>query len=294
MKNLLFKKTLGIVSVLVMLTACVDDYSDFVFSDSVATFDIYATYQVISDGYGDVYVEAQLTRGIAPSESDDTDTFIRLSKGDELWVSHGDSLLDVNLSDGLLAELPRVSETQVKLEETNVGGQAYIFNPFYVFLFDRVIINVIGDWYFGRIAESENNVYRVSLLRDSGGLSADDSYVSLPLSFMLNEPVSGQTYSRSADDIFVRWNTTEADIAVEVAATTTCADHEVDTYSITLDSDTGEYTIPAGELDSPLLDGTCSTTINVRKISNGVLDSKYAAGIINGFQIRRQVINTTN
>lgn len=263
-----------------LLTGCNDNGPKVVDSDRVGTGQIFATYQVISDGSGYVYAEAQLTRLKPPSESEEDDEFVNLVKDDELWLSNGTNLKDQNFSGDIFGELDEMSKTQTRFR--NLSSQREI----YEFLFYRTIINPFGDWYSAKLPESESNEYQISLFR---GRNAEAKYsnVTLPQEFTIVAPGSLDLYSRSMDDILIEWTDTETDITVEVETTVACTDQTFETFSETLNIDNGMYTISAGTLVSASLVGRCNTTVNVRKALVGTVDPILVGGLASGYQIRR-------
>lgn len=280
----------GIATKILLLTfmsslfiACYDD-DNTVNSDGVATGQIYATFQIIADGDDYVYAEAQLTDGIPPLNTEDEATFVQLVGNDELWLSAGEDLREVDISDDIFGSFSDLEDTQAPFKSASRRRESYDF------LFSRVIINELGTWYSARLPESEEREYHISLFRDrDDGTTARDSIVTLPESFNVTSPVSGDRMSRSGDDIVVQWSNADSVSSIEVEANTTCQGNSFDSVSVSDNIDVGMLTISAGVLDSELLSGTCSTTLNVRKIRVGQFDSKFIGGAVNGYQIRRIV-----
>lgn len=269
--------------------ACDDDSDPQIRSDSVATGQMFATFQVVSDGEDNVYAEAQLTYNVPPLNVSNSTDFIQLVANDELWLSAGPDIEAVAIDDNIFGAFRDLDDTQATF------NQSYSQRESYDFLFSRVIINELGTWYSARLPQSAEREYHVSLFRNNNiGTDARNSSVTLPEPFTVTAPVSGARLSRSSDDIDITWNSIDADSTVEMEAITTCSSSNVETYSTTENSDDGSITIPAGDLDLPSLTGTCSTTINLRKIRIGNFDARFIGGAVNGYQIRRIVIVTTS
>ncbi len=272
------------------LVACDDDDdTERVLSDGVATGQIFATFQVISDGEDDVYAEAQLTLNVSPRNATESGSFIHLVGNDELWLSAGPDIEDLALDDNLFGGFQDLGDSQAQFDTTLTQRESYDF------LFSRVIINTIGAWYSARLPQTDDREYRVALFRDrADGVSARDSVVILPDAFTITSPVSQSSLSRSSDDIEISWSNIDPSSSVEVEAITTCAGNDFDTYSVIEEVDDGSITLSAGDLDSTELSGTCSTTLNIRKYRIGEFDSRFIGGTVNGYQIRRIVIQTTS
>ena len=279
-QNLLFAFT----SLLITSCSLEDESID---SNEVRTSQMFATFQVVSDSSeNDVYVEAQLSRSELPSQEDDPDVFVRLVGEDQLWFSTGPSLLDVNLNDDLFSSFEALNDNHVRLETSETEVEVYFF------IFFRSIINTVGTWYSARLPQNESGEYRVSLLRNTEGATADQSTVTLPESFTILEPLANDSFSRSGDDIAVIWDNVDPNANLEIEAVTTCSDLRSSSFMDTQLDDSGIYIINAGDLANSALSGECTTTINVRKTRLGNLDSKFFGGIIQGYQIRRVVVRT--
>ncbi|WNO10142.1 hypothetical protein [Teredinibacter sp. KSP-S5-2] len=262
-----------------------DDNTNRVDSDYVATGDIYATIQVVADEGDTIYAETQLTKGVPPSYSGKI--YVQLVNSDELWFSAGDNISAIDLSDDFFGEFAQFPDTQDRFYQAKTTSERYGF------LWDKVIINEYGTWYSAELPKKEQTEFTISLLRDHK-TSAVNSMVKIPGDFQLIQPQSIESFSRSTDDIVVEWNNLESDTQVEVEAVTTCSDYSVETYSQLFDTDLGSATITAGSLQDVSLVGDCTTTLNLRKIKIGQFDSKFIGGTINGYQIRRVSLVTSN
>ena len=271
------------LSFLFILAACNGDTA--VDSNRVATGDIFATFQVISDGNEDVHVEAQLTKGVPPSSSRNSETFVSLVGEDKLWFSSEKTLNEVDIQDDFFAGLKELNGTQTPILESKRQRE------YYIFLWWRAIISEFGTWYSGFLPQDDDGLYNIALIRPKHTSSYDTS-VQLPASYSVVQPIVGERFSRASDTIIIEWTNTQIDMDVEIEVITRCAESETDTYSAFLAEDSGMHIIPAGELSQPFLQGECSTTINIRKITNGTLDSKFFGGVVNGYQVRRTVIAT--
>lgn len=289
MKYKLVKLALVGVAISALVACYDDDDNKRVSSNGVATGQMFATFQVVSDGEADVYAEAQLTLNVPPANASDSSSFIRLVGDDELWLSAGPDIEDISLEDNIFDSFRDIGDTQTIFENTRTQRETYDF------LFSRVIINELGTWYSARLPQSEEREYRVVLFRDrDDGVSARDSVVVLPEAFTVSSPVSGTSFSRSADDIEITWSNVDPLSSVEVEAITTCVGNDVDTFSVIEEVDDGAITLSAGDLDSTSLSGVCSTTINIRKYRLGQFDARFIGGAVNGYQIRRVVIVTSS
>ncbi len=282
--NTLPTKTIFLLITALFIVSC-DEDKKIVRSEEVSTGQIYATFQVISDGGDDVYAEAQLTKSVPPNSSNDDEIFVRLTSGDELWLSTGESLDAIDFSQDLFGQFSRLSDTQDKFSEAIFEYEASWF------IFDRIIINRLGSWYSATLPQSENGEYRFSLLRNDK-VSAGNSMVNMAADFSVISPNSSNEFSRNSDDIIVQWNNTETETQVEIEVYTTCSNNNFDSFLITFTNDLGAATIPAGSLSSATLVGTCSTSLNIRKVKIGQFDSKLLAGAVSSYQVRRAVFNT--
>ena len=273
-------KSSFLISCICTLVSCDDDGPTIVNSDTVATGQIFATYQVIADGSDYVYAEAQFTRLNPPSETEQEDAFVQLVNDDQLWLAAGDNLEDRDYSDNAFNELQQLRGTQARFKASTTQTEIYDF------IFFRTIINPFGNWYSAQLPRTENQQYEISLFRE-GTTQAKHSTVTLPQNFSLISPTSLDLYSRSQDDVIVEWNNTESDLSVEIEATVACPNQTFDSFSATISNDNGIYVIPAGTLANELVTGRCTTTINVRKAKTGTLDANFIGGLASGYQIRR-------
>lgn len=280
---------LSLFSLVLLLSSCDDDDKDIISSENVSTGRMYATFQVVADGSEDVFVEAQLTLNVPPQNSNDEETFIRLDDDeDELWLSAGESIDDIDLADGdIFGDFEDIFEKHARFEETVSQRDVYTF------LFEEVIINEFGTSYSAQLPVSEFGEYRVSLLRDSLS-SATDSIVTVPQNFSLTSPIANERYSRSADNILVEWTNVDAAASVQIDVNITCPENDFVSYSSTTETDSGSFTILAGELVTEEISGVCSATLIVRKVNVGQFDSAFIGGAVNGYQVRRRVFLLEN
>lgn len=286
MKKILQRFKYSALLVAVAATIGCDDDAKVVDSDHVATGQIYATFQVMSDGSGEVHAEAQLTKDVPPDASDEPDTFVRLVNKDELWLSVGPDLTSIDFSDDLFGTLAELDGKQIRFRNTGTELE------FYSFIFFRQIINSFGTWYSAALPQSDEREYRVAFLRERD-YSSTVSSVVLPEPFSILAPTAGETLSREMDDFILEWSNPESGVDVEIEVNTTCTDSEFDTFTEVVEVDTGIFILPAGTLDSPALTGNCSSTINLRKSRSGELDARFVGGAVIGYQIRRIVISSS-
>ncbi len=268
------------------------DNIETVHSDAVATNEIYALLQVVADGEGYVHAEAQLTRGAPPADVTDA-TFVKLVDDDELWLSAGPDIESITFTDDIFGGFSDLDESQALFFEAQNAS-----NESYEFLFIRVVSIEDGRWYSARLPVSEEREYRVALFRNTDiGTSARDSVVVLPLAYEITSPAI-QTppleFSRSTDDILIEWDVIDTSATVELEANTTCLDDAVDSFGVSGLVDDGSLTISSGDLDSELLNGSCSTTLNIRKARLGQLDARFNGGIVQGYEVRSVVITTVD
>ena len=266
------------------ISACgyVDSSNPTVNSSQVNTGIIYATFQVTSDESDHVYAHAQLTLERPPSLAQQEQTFVELNGSDDLWLTNGSSVDSTSLSGDFFGDLSQLSESNTQFEPATSSREAFYF------IFDRVIINDFGTWYSASMPKTESLDYTVSLLRGSEKTSADESSVTLADAFSVITPLSSQEFSRTQDDMVVEWSNPDPNAHVEIELTLVCRDFARYTYTSPLQtSDTGLYTIPAGTLDADHLGGDCTGTVNIRKITLGEFDTRFYAGSVNGYQIRR-------
>lgn len=254
-------------------------------SSQVYTGQIFSLFHVISEGGDNVFIEAQLTQGIPATVENENDVFIRLSAGDALWASTGESFEELDLGgDDIFASLDALHDTQIELEP----GSAAIGHG-YSFFGTQIYASEI--WYSARMPQTDEGRYRISLFREDD-LLADASTVTLPSAFSVSHAAVGGTYSRSLDDIDITWTNVEADVSVEVETNVICPGGGFDSDRVLLSADEGAYTISAGTFDSPLLEGRCSATVNIRKVRLGEFDSAFTGGYMLGYQVRKLSFST--
>lgn len=269
------------------LAGCDDDDDNNVLSDTVSTGQIYATFQVVSDGNDEVFVEAQLTKGVPPTQNNQRESFVRLVDGDQLWLSTGEDISQIDLSNNVFDGVKALSDTQVRFEERRTERESYRLS--FLFLFDRVILSDFGDSYSAELPNTSSR-FRISFLRDDSR-NATDSFVDLAEPFSVVSPSVNSRFSRSRDDIMVEWDNTDSESSVEIAANVSCPNGSFYEYTSTIDNDTGMFVIGAGTLDQSNLQGICSTTLNVRKVRTGQFDPRFIGGAVNSYQVRRVVFN---
>lgn len=275
------KKVSALCALLVLASCDSDDSDRSVRSDDVATSRIYASFQVLADGYGEVVVEAQLTEQLPPGQTDDADYFLHLSGGDELWLSRGPlSHYDIELDDNLFDALQDFSDDHVDLDSVTTIRESFNF----LFLFSW--ISEFGRTYSAYLDQKGDSEFSVSFTRDSG----DDVYTStveLPEDFSLISPLVNDDYSRADDAINISWDNSLDNVDVQISVVTTCNNGVSSEYTATETADLGVHEIPAAALDMPELSGRCVATLSVSKINTLPAHPAFAGGVITGHQLRR-------
>lgn len=276
-------KMIGLLCLSALLISC-DEDEKRVGSSGISTGQFYSTFAVIDDGSGDIYAEAQLTRG-APAAADSEDgLYIDLEYGDSLWLSNGsDSIYDLELSDHLFDQALYHSDKHEEFRSANdIRDEVY-------FLFVWRFIVEWGTFYsvtYDR-PRNEENTYTVSLARDHG----DDIYssrVEMPSAFEIASPSTGTTFDRENEALEIVWTNISTNVdQIQLTASTTCADGSFDEITQLVAMDEGGYTFEAGDLDSELLSGVCNLSLTVAKVNLGDLNGSFSGGIIQGQQVRR-------
>ncbi len=276
-----YTKIIASASCGVFLLACDDDST--VNSSDVNSSQIFATFEIYSDGSDQVYAAAQLTKDQAPSPSSDGDVFIRLVSGDKLWFSTGDNIDDLDFGEDLFSSLEQLEQTQTLMTRAQYNGD-YFFNS------DIFYHNA---WYAGRLPPSAEGQYAVALLRE---IDTDAKYstVQMPAAFSLLAPESNDSYSRSNDVLAIEWSPTQIGVSMSLEIKSSCINGDFDSYSQIESSDIGMAILDAGTLDSVYLNGDCTTTVNVIKTQLGQFDSTFDGGRISAHQIRSVTITTTD
>lgn len=114
----------------------------------------------------------------------------------------------------------------------------------------------------------------------------------MPDDYQLVNPVFSDSFSRSEDDIAVEWSPIDTAATITIEVLTSCQDGGFESYTQTLNSDTGTALIPAGDLESFSLEGSCTSTISVSKNRLGTFDSTFRGGIISAHQLRSVSVST--
>lgn len=263
------------------LLACDDDST--VNSNDVTSSQIFATFEIYSDGSDQVYAAAQLTKDEPPSSASDDDIFIRLTGDDKLWFSAGENIDDIDPGDDLFSSLEQLEQTQTLMTRSQLST-GFFFNS-YIF-YNNV-------WYSGRLPQSAEGLYGVALLRNVD-TDAKYSSVQMPTAFSLYAPESNNTYSRSNDVLAIEWSPTQIGVNVSLEINTSCINGDFDSYTQIESSDTGMILLDAGTLDSIYLSGSCTSTVDVIKTQSGQFDSAFDGGRISAHQIRSVTITTTD
>lgn len=271
-----------VASLVTLLCACGAD-DTVVSSSSIPTGQMQATIEIYSDSGDSAHVSAQLLRDPSTASGDE---YIELEAGDDLWFTTGVNLREERLGDDWFESLSELANTQRLLTGTTRYRSGYLFFFFWSGLIPEQV------HYNGHLDDvPEGAEYTVSLLRDSG-TEALESTVVMPEAFELLSPLENQTLSRSSDPVQLEWLPAEVGVAVEVDVTTTCADESEYHYRTTVAEDTGALQLEAGEIDSPQLSGSCSTTLTLTKARLGQLDSAYAGGTISARQVSTVTFTT--
>ena len=284
-------KTFSILGFSAILISCSgDDKTKSIDSSIVSTEKIYATIQVISDESNAIYVEAQLTKNLSPQEGSGDEFFVKLVGDDELWLSRGTvGFHELSLDDNLFSEAIREANNHVRLRSFNTEQYGF----FFLFIFG--VFNEIGTWYSATLPSTDavdnEPTFTVMLSREDGD-SLTKSSITLAEPFDLLIAGDDTPFNRSTDSVELIWDAVQSQFRVEISALTTCTDGSFSEYSFSYTNDPGAHIIPAGDLDSPVFSGECSTTVTVNKISTGQLSSKFTGGIINGQQARKSVIRS--
>lgn len=283
MLNLHSVKIITLATLGFVLAACGGDSDSTVNSNDVTSSQIFATFEIYSDGGDQVYAYAQLTKDEPPTAASDDDIFIRLVDEDKLWFSAGENIDDINLNGDLFSALERLEQTQIHMtRSSNRNSNFFGSNIFYN--------NV---WYSGRLPQSDEGRYGVALLRE---IDSDAKYssVQMPSAFTISSPEIYNTFSRSADAMSIEWFPTQAGLTISLEINSSCLNDEFASYTQTINSDTGSIILDAGTLDSPYLTGSCTTTIDLVKTELGQFDSAFDGGRISASQTRSVTITTTD
>jgi len=281
------KRCIWLLPVAGFLFGCGPDRDEIISSDGVATVHMYASIEVVSSVDKHVYGNAQFTLSGPPSESKSQDEYIEFSKSERLWLSGSGNLRDKELGEDIFSGLESLA-SDFKVFEGKVSKTLLPF----LFLFTHSVPHQIRYHSQTEIEDGASEI-TVSLLRENN-LDALNSVVTLPDSFEIEYTSAVEKPSRKQDDIEITWDTTEADVRVELEVLVSCGtDDEEHDFLKQYASDTGLARIPAGWLHDRDLKGECNTTINVHRIRTGSLDSAYLGGVITGSRVRSMTLVTT-
>lgn len=261
------------------LWTCDDDST--VDSRDVTSSQIFAIFEIYSDGGDQVYAAAQLTRDEPPDSASDDDIFIRLVDNDKLWFSAGENIEDLDFGNDLFSSLEQLEQTHTLMTRSE-------HNENYFFGSDIFYHNV---WYSGRLPQSAEGQYGIALLRE---IDSDAKYssVQLPNAFSLHAPEINDTYSRSNDVLAIEWAPIQTGVTVSLEINSSCLNNDFDSYTLATDSDTGIIILDPGVLDSAYLSGNCTTTVDIIKTRSGQFDATFDGGRISAHQIRSVTITT--
>lgn len=272
-------------ALLVLLASgCTDSPDTTINSEAVATSDLYATFQVIAEGDERVFVEAQMTVEVPPSEGSDDDIFVELSSNDSLVVSGDIDIEQAELpGEDLFAELDALYDQYVPMKKAQTSAQAHSF------LFGDFRLYDSNIWYRANLPQARDRQYNISLLRPNFR-NAEAVEVTLPEAFTLQ--VNNRVYSRSDDPIPLSWTTGDEAVSVQLHTKLSCANGVTRAMETTLNTDTGQYTYPAGALADEGVHGPCSATVSLRKVRLGQFDPAFSGGMVLGYQVRNIAFNT--
>ncbi|WP_139309829.1 hypothetical protein [Teredinibacter haidensis] len=273
----------------VMLSACSGDDGDIIVSSTnIPTSEIYATIDIYSDGSDRAYASVQLTKESPPAEGRSGDEYVRLDNGNQLWITTGDIIDDIELDGDLFSDLVNLSKAQELFEGEERGFTIYPFFFFWSFLHATQI------HYNGDLSNTaEGSTYTVSLFRGDF-IDAKNSHVQMPSSFIISAPLPIDTFSRADDNIQVVWQPSEPGVTIEASIDTSCAGGKTGNYATDIGSDDGVIEIPAGMLQEAQLTGTCNTSLTLAKRIVGRLDSNFTGGFISANQVRTVSFLTTD
>ena len=272
------------------LLACNGDDGDkVVSSEFVETAQIYATIDVYSNTATAAYASVQLTKDAAPRDNTPGDEYVKLQAGDQLWMTTGTNLDDIDLNGNLFSGLEDLSKTQ-ELFESEIQG--YPVFPLFFFFWSAIYETQVN--YNGRLNDvDEGASYTVSLLREYKQ-DARYSTVTMPLGFDLTAPQTTDEFSRSEDDLLIEWWPVEDGVNVEISLNTDCPAFGSDSVLIYPDEDEGLALIEAGALASENLGGNCTTSLTLAKRRTGQLDASFTGGYISANQVRSLSFTTTD
>lgn len=286
-KFLVLKRACLSVLVVFLFSSCTENDRS-VGSEPFSVRDFYTSFIIVDDGSDELYAKAQLTVGGPPSL--DGTSYLDLSGGDELRLAHGlESIYDLDLTENIFEAAYEEKDKHYELSSAN----DVTLRGSFLFLFGT--INQFGTFYSTSYprSTSDEQIYSITLSRD-GGDKIHTSSVAMPNSFDLLMPSSGYSVNRVTEPLELLWSDPDASSQIQISASISCLNGSYDTLIREVPSDSGGYIFPVGELDSMLVSGTCSTTITVAKVKLGSLNSAFLGGIIQGQQVRKVVIQTTD
>jgi len=136
----------------------------------------------------------------------------------------------------------------------------------------------------------EGTIYTIAFERSSGP-QATDSWAELPPPFELDAPLSVETFSRSDDDIELRYSPSGSPDLMRWTVTGGCVEYE----ESALEEDDGSLVIEAGTL-TPVGDvgEGCTATLRAERVRVGTIDQRFGdGGIIWAIQVRAVDIELT-
>lgn len=136
----------------------------------------------------------------------------------------------------------------------------------------------------------EGKEVKVAFKRDVDP-GAPSSTVKLPAPFTLSAPAANASISRNGS-LTVTWNAQAGGSSMHLSVSGDC----IDTYSRDLDSDSGSYTVNAGDIKEAAsrTGESCKATVEVKRSQVGQLDPAYGeGGKIFAYQSRSVEISST-
>ena len=242
-----------IAFVYISVTSCHHDDID---SNQVSTDSFVADFHVTNGGTGTTAVEAQL-RDVT------TNSFIDLKNGDRLLSSTIGPVDNVTIDGNLFSNLAQ-SADQIKLMTGSFADAT----------FPSALLN-FTDEVSGSLYQGNNAIYTISLERPRGA-DAPDSNVALPPGFSITAPQQDVIFSRSADDIMVRWDPVDIAASITVSTALNCYGYFTSAISNPLAIDGGYVNFSAGTFTTT---GTnCTLRIVLDRYLTGAIDSHFAPG----------------
>ena len=190
----------------------------------------------------------------------------------------------------------------------NAGGVDVILKREKSYYFCIALFNLCSTTFYEKtipVSDVTNSVVQIKLLRPEGE-PAINNFVTLPERATLVSPQTGESYSRSVDDITVMWNESLlAFESVQIEAKGYYSIEHVDDYFYYYgfeSTDGGEHTIPAGSISSKgYIDPADTITLNkevdirvsVARNITGTTDDAFMSGTIRAKSIGSVIVTST-